>query len=132
MIKRKAASPKRGRNTSGVASDELLTFLKTGFGGKIPLAYITGITKKYNKERCLHEEDKFIQRFVEGKNYVSANKLADYLQTSMPRVKGQPLTDESVRRVYNNCVNPEGKLTIDQIMRMGEECGVAVTEKEAR
>lgn len=131
MIKRsKQATPaKRGRDGSGKPSDQLLNFLKNGFDGKIPLAYITGITKKYNKGRCLHEEDKFIQRFVEGKNYVSANRLVDYLQTNMSRVRGQPLSDESVRRVYNNCSNPEGKMTIDQLMRMGDECGVVVTEK---
>jgi hypothetical protein len=95
MIKRsKAASPgRRSKDGSGRASDELLNFIKTGFDGKIPLAYLTGITKKYNKEHCLHAEDKFIQRFVEGKNYVSAGRLAEYLETNMPRPKGQPLTD---------------------------------------
>ncbi len=82
MIKRsKAATPggRRVRDGSGRASDELLTFIKTGFDGQIPLTYLTAITKKYNKERCLHAEDKFVQRFVEGKNYVSASRLAEYL-----------------------------------------------------
>ncbi len=108
MIKRSkiAAPSKRGRNNSGKATDELINFIKTGFDGKIPIAYVTGITKKYNKERCLHEEDKFIQRFVEGKSYLSSNKLIDYLKTDMSRVKGQPLSDESVKRVFNNCSNP--------------------------
>ena len=134
MIKRsKPASPgKRGKDNAAKASDELINFVKTGFEGQIPLAYLTGITKKYNKERCLHEEDKFIQRFVEGKKYVSSNKLVEYLQTSMTRVKGQALSDESVRRVYNNCSNPEGKLTLECILRMADESGVAVSEKEAR
>jgi hypothetical protein len=134
MIKRsKQASPgRRVRDGSGRASDELLSFIKTGFDGKIPLTYLTAITKKYNKVHCLHEEDKFLQRFVEGKGFVSTTKLADYLQTNMARVRGQPLSDDSVRRVYNNCANPEGKLTMDSIMRMGEQCGVSVSEKEAR
>lgn len=51
MIKRsKIAIPsKRGKDNSGKASDELINFIKTGFDDKIPLAYLTGITKKYNK-----------------------------------------------------------------------------------
>lgn len=108
MIKRSkiAAPSKRGKDNSGKATDELIDFIKTGFNGQIPISYLTGITKKYNKERCLHEEDKFIQRFVEGKNYVSSNKLIDYLKTNMSRAKGEPLSDESVKRVYNNCSNP--------------------------
>lgn len=69
---------------------------------------------------------------MEGKKYVSSNKLVEYLQTSMTRVKGQALSDESVRRVYNNCSNPEGKLTLECILRMADESGVAVSEKEAR
>jgi hypothetical protein len=57
MIKRSkiTAAPRRYKDNSGKASDELINFIKTGFDGKIPLAYLTGITKKYNKERCLHE-----------------------------------------------------------------------------
>ena len=129
MIKRSklAAPSKRIKDSSGKATDELINFIKTGFDGKIPITYLTGITKKYNKQRCLHEEDKFIQRFVEGKNYVSSNKLIDYLKTNMSRVKGEPLSDESVKRVYNNCSNPQGKMTIQYIMKMGDEVGVRVT-----
>lgn len=129
MIKRSklAAPSKRIKDSSGKATDELINFIKTGFDGKIPITYLTGITKKYNKQRCLHEEDKFIQRFVEGKNYVSSNKLIDYLKTNMSRVKGEALSDESVKRVYNNCSNPQGKMTIQCIMKMGDEVGVRVT-----
>jgi hypothetical protein len=51
MIKRSkiAAPSKRGKDNSGKATDELINFIKTGFDGKIPIAYLTGITKKYNK-----------------------------------------------------------------------------------
>jgi hypothetical protein len=51
MIKRsKVAAPsKRIRDNSGKATDELINFIKTGFDGQIPIAYLTGITKKYNK-----------------------------------------------------------------------------------
>jgi hypothetical protein len=51
MIKRSklAAPSKRIKDSSGKATDELINFIKTGFDGKIPITYLTGITKKYNK-----------------------------------------------------------------------------------
>jgi hypothetical protein len=55
MIKRsKLASPNRGGEGRGRASEQLLSFINGSFEGKIPVPYIIGITKKYNKSICLH------------------------------------------------------------------------------
>lgn len=34
--------------------------------------------------------------------------------------------------MYNNCANPEGKLTLECLLKSASEAGVPLTEKEAR
>lgn len=112
MIKRTRLASPPGRRTKELKpSDDLLTYLNTDYPEQLPVSYLTAITKKYNKERVLHEEDKFIQRFVTQKGFVSTNKISDYLKNVPTHQRGQPLPEESVRRIYSNCANAEGKLT---------------------
>ena len=96
----------------------------------MPIPYLTAITKKYNKERVLHEEDKFIQKFVTQKGFVSTSKIADYLKTAPTFKKGQALPEESVKRIYNASAR-QGKLTADCLVKMATEVGVSLTDKEA-
>lgn len=102
---------RRGVDQNGKVEEEVLNLVKTGFDGAIPIPYLTGITKKYNKTRCLHEEDKFVQQFVERPGFVSSNKLLEYLKVNMVHPKGQPLSDDAVKRVYSNGVNSQGLMT---------------------
>ena len=77
MIKKpKQASPPKAKDQPLKPSEELLSYLKTGYPEQLPMAYITAITKKYNKQRVLHKEDKFVQRFVTQKGFVSTSKIA--------------------------------------------------------
>ena len=96
----------------------------------MPVAYVTAITKKYNKERVLHEEDKFIQRFVTQKGFVSTSKISDYLKAAPTFKRGEPLSEESVKRIYNASAK-EGKITADCLVKMAQEVGVSLTDKEA-
>lgn len=134
MIRRNRGSPagRRARDAAGRASEELSGWLSSSFVGKMPTAYLTGVSKKYGKGRCLHEEDRFVQRFVEEKGYVSTNKLVDYLRSAPTYQKGQALPDEAVRRVYHNCSDSQGRLTCEYLIRMAEEVGVSLSDKEAR
>ena len=111
MIKRsRVASPgKKGRQVK--PSEDLLNYLKTDYPEQLPANYLTAITKKYNKERVLREEDKFVQRFVTQKGFVSTNKIAEYLKALPTHTRGQALSEESVRRIYSECANPEGNMT---------------------
>ena len=56
MIKRKNQSPpgRSRKDQPWKASDDLLTYLKNDYPEKMPIPYLTAITKKYNKERVLH------------------------------------------------------------------------------
>jgi Ca2+-binding EF-hand superfamily protein len=105
--------------------------MKTELPEKLPVPYLTAITKKYNKERALHEEDKFIQRFITQKGFVSTTKIADYLRAVPSRKRGEPLPEESIRRIFTASATAEGKLTADGLLKMAEEVGVQLSDKEA-
>ena len=77
-------------------------------------------------------EDKFLQRFMQTKGLIDTKKLTDYLKTSNNFHQGKPLSEDAVRRVYHNCSNDEGKLTFEYLIKMGEEVGVPISEKEAK
>jgi hypothetical protein len=82
MIKRsKIASPgRRNKENPAKASDELMNYLTHDYPDQLPISYITAITKKYNKERVIRPDDKFIQRFVSQKGFVHTSKIAEYIK----------------------------------------------------
>jgi hypothetical protein len=67
MLKRsKDNSQSRAKRfNSSKASDELLKYIKTSFDDNMPVPYLTAVSKKYARKNCIHEEDKFIQQFIE-------------------------------------------------------------------
>ena len=131
MIKRKNPSPAhKSKDQAWKPSDDLLNYMKTQYPEKMPVPYLTGITKKYNKQRCLHEEDKFIQKFVTNKGFVSTSKIVDYLKVAPTFKKGQALAEESVKRIFNASAR-DGKVTADCLAKMASEVGVSLSDKEA-
>lgn len=89
MIKRSkvGSSPPR-KKRDGKASEDLLNYLSTDYPEQLPIPYLTAITKKYNKDRVLREEDRFVQRFVTQKGFVNTSKIAEYLKTVPVRTRG--------------------------------------------
>ena len=137
MIKRSKVNSVGGRrrqhDPTGKCPDEVLNFVKNSFEDTITVPYLTAVTKKYNKQHCLHEGDKFLSRFVQGKGLASTAKLLDYLKNPMPHPsRNQPLSEEAVKRVYHNWVNKEGLMTYESLLKMAEESSVPLTEKEAK
>jgi len=127
----KLTSPRRTKENPLKPSDELLSYLKTGYPEQLSMSYITAITKKYNKQRVLHQEDKFIQKFVTQKGFVNTGKIHEYLKNVPTRKRGDPLTDEALKRLYTENVNKNGILTAECLLKMAEEVKVPLTEKEA-
>ena len=59
---------------------------------------------------------------------MSTNKIVDYLKATPSFKKGEPLSEDSVRRIYNASAR-DGKLTGDCLVKMAQEVGVSLTEK---
>ena len=72
-----------------------------------------------------------MQRFVTQKGFVSTSKIADYLKAVPTRKRGEPLSEESIRRIFNASANAEGRLTADGLVKMAHEVGVQLSDKEA-
>ena len=54
-----------------------------------------------------------------GEKLSQPNKLAEYLNSDRTLTKGQPLSDNSVRRVFANCANQEE----DSLLNISKEWG---------
>ena len=77
---------------------------------KIPIAALTGISKRY-LHKSLDTNSQFIKRLsVDNKN-ISAPKLAEYLQENTHHQKGHQLSDDAIKRAYAAFCNSEGKMT---------------------
>ena len=86
----------------------------------------------YGRGRPLTKDDRFIQRFSDKKGNLDTNKFVDYLSKNEVQERGKGLTEEALKRVYGNCSNQDGKLTFEYIMKMGETCGVTITQQMAK
>ena len=42
------------------------------------------------------------------------------------------MTEDALKRVYDNGSNHDGRLTFEYIMKMGESCGVSISQKTAK
>ena len=59
-------------------------------------------------------------------------RFVEYLGSDNEFKKGAQLTDDNVKRIYQGFCNPEGKLTFEYLMKMGEQTGIHVSEKIAK
>lgn len=77
---------------------------------KIPIAALTGLSKKYSK-RVLDPNSNFVKRLsVDAKN-INAVKLTEYLSENTYFQKGNELSDEAIKRAHSAFCNNEGKMT---------------------
>ena len=49
-----------------------------------------------------------------------------------PQEKGKGLSEDAMKRVYDNFCNHDGKLTFEYIMKMGESCGITINVRTAK
>ena len=125
----------KSRSLPRSASTGLIDFLKKKYDNAIPVAVLTTTHKLYGRcpgSKILNKDDRFVQRFSDRKGVVNANKLIEYLSKFEAPVKGKGLSEDALRRVYGNCSNQDNKLTFEYIMKMGEQCGVAIDQKMAK
>jgi hypothetical protein len=133
-IKNKSISQGKGKSRSlqRAPSPGLLEYVEKKYQKSIPVSAITAAHKLYGRTKALGKDDRFIQRFSDGKGNVDAPRLLEYLNKSEPQEKGKPLTAEAIGRVYQNFANHDGKLSFEYIMKMGENSGVQMSAKVAK
>lgn len=122
----------KSRSLARSASAGLVEFLKKKYDNSVPVSTLTATHKLYGKARPIAKEDRFVKRFSDKKGGVDTDKLVDYLGKVEVQERGKGLSDEAMKRVYDNCSNQDGKLTFEYIMKMGESCGVTITERMAK
>ena len=120
-MKKTAASQNKNKSRSlnRTASVGLIEYLNQKYENSIPLSALTAAHKLYGRSRLITKEDKFVKRFSDNKGNIHTARLVDYLGKSEPQEKGKGLSDEAVKRVYDNFSNHDGKLTFEYIMKMG-------------
>jgi hypothetical protein len=134
-MKRSTISPQpkgKSKSLSKSASVGLVDFLNAQFPKRVPVAAITAATKYFGRTKPLTKDDRTIRRLAGNNSDIATPTLVDLLNSQEVHERGKQLSDEGVRRVYQNFANPEGKLTFEYIMKMGESIGVNITEKMAK
>lgn len=61
-----------------------------------------------------------MKRLSDSNGSINTDKLLQDLQRKDQYIKGQPLSDDAITRVYQSLTNTEGKLSFEYIMKMGE------------
>lgn len=113
-MKRSSVSPvarTKSKSLNKSASIGLVDYLNAKFPKRIPIAAITAATKMLGRGRPLQKDDRVVKRLAGNAPDIATSALVDMLSSSELHEKGKPLSDEGVRRVYQNFANPEGKLT---------------------
>jgi hypothetical protein len=122
----------KSRSLTRTPSPALLTYLEQKYQKAIPIAAVTAAHKLYGRTKPLTKDDRFIQRFADGKGNLDAPRLMEYLGKSEVQEKGKGLTVEAIGRVYSNFANHDGKLSFEYLMKMGETSGVPISAKVAK
>lgn len=133
-MKRHSTSQNKSKSRSVVrsASIGLIEFVKQKHERTIPVAFITAAHKLYARGKALEKEDRFVKRFSDKKGLIDTNRFVEYLGKGELQERGKGLSEESMKRVYENCCNQDGKLTFEYIMKMGDNCGITINMRVAK
>lgn len=82
----------KSRSLQRAPSPGLVEYLDKKYQKSIPVSALTAAHKLYGRTRPLGKDDRFVQRFSDGKGNVDGTKLLDYLSKPEPQEKGKPLT----------------------------------------
>lgn len=103
-MRRSRVRTSKSKSREPSISEDVVNFVNKKFNSKVPLPFLTGLTKTYCK-KPLDANHPFVKRHSEGK-FVNGQKLIQYLGEKTHHEKGKPLSDEAIKRVYQNCCNP--------------------------
>ncbi len=128
IVKSQSKIKTRSRN----ASEQLIKSIPKVFSDKrIPIAALTGLSKKYSK-RVLDPSSSFVKRFTVDAKNLNADSVTKYLSENTHFQKGQTLSDDAIKRAHAAFCNNQGRMTFEYIMKRCEELGVAMNQKLAK
>ena len=116
----------RNRSLSRPASGGLIDFINSKYPKRIPIAAVTAVSKMFGKGRPLQKDDRLLRRLAGNSNEIPTAQFIELLANHEHHEKGKVLSDEGVKRVYDNYANQDGKLTFEYVMKMGESNGVNI------
>ena len=134
-MRRASVSPQgkaKSRSLQKLPSSGLVDYLQAQYPKRIPIAALTAASKAYGRGKAINKDDAIVKYLAGNANDIPTTTLVDLLNAEETYQKGKQLSDEAVRRVYKSFANPEGKLTFQYVMKMGESTGVTITEKMAK
>lgn len=134
-MKRSSVTPgskSKNKSLTKSASVGLVDFVSKAYPKKVNVAAITAASKVYGKGKTLTSETKALKRLAGSTNGIQTGKLIEYIKTADTQERGKALTDDGVKRVYQNFANSDGKLSFEYIMKLGEQSGVTIGQKLAK
>lgn len=129
-MRKSRARTSKSKSREPSVSQEVVNFVTKKFNNKVPVSFLTGLTKTYCK-RPVDATSPLIKRNSEGK-FINGQKLTQYLAEKTHHEKGKPLSDDAVKRVFQNICNPEGKLSFEYIMKAADAVGISFPERLAK
>ena len=129
-MRKSRARTSKSKSREPSVSQDVVNFVSKKFNNKVPVSFLTGLTKTYCK-KPLDANTPLVKRNSEGK-FVNGQKLTQYLGEKTHHEKGKPLSDEAIKRVFQNICNPEGKLSFEYIMKAADASGISFPAKLAK
>lgn len=129
-MRKSRARTSKSKSREASVSQEVVNFVTKKFNNKVPVSFVTGLTKTYSK-RPVDATSPLIKRHAEGK-FLNGQKLTAYLGEKTHHEKGKPLSDDAVKRVFQNICNPEGKLSFEYIMKAADAVGISFPVRLAK
>jgi hypothetical protein len=129
-MRRSRARTSKSKSREPSVSQEVVNFVNKKFNNKVPVTFLTGLTKTFCK-KPIDANHPFVKRNSDGK-FVDGQKLTQYLGEKTHHEKGKPLSEEAIKRVFKNCCNPEGKLSFEYIMKAADAVGMVFPQNLAK
>ena len=129
-MRKSRARTSKSKSREPSVSEEVVSFVNRKFKNKVPVSFLTGLSKTYSK-KPIDANSPLIKRHSDGK-FVDGIKLTQYLGEKTHHEKGKPLSEDAIKRVFKNCSNPEGKLSFEYIMKAADAVGIVFPEKLAK
>ncbi len=113
-------------------AEETGDLLKSTYGSRIPPAFVSGLSKKYGR-RVVSLDSKAVKKLIDPKyKSISSEQLMEYLSNKDLHRKGKPLSENSVKRVFENASNADGTITFDRLMTQGQESNINISAALAK
>jgi len=89
-MRRSRVRTSKSKSREPSVSQEVVNFVNKKFNNKVPVSFLTGLSKTYCK-KPLDPNHPFVKRHSDGK-FINGQKLTQYLGEKTHHEKGKPLS----------------------------------------